>query len=264
MAAFFPRSQSKVVHRRNRSMQMQTEAGPVKLEVSYGQDATGRHWGCPIRERWGLTTHQQLSLALEDKLAFTITATASYEEAAALAQKWGVPVTDSLLHQLTRRLGSRAEAQKQEHLKTPPPETESKRAPAKLGVLMLDGWQVRQRGPGWGRQRTKKNRVEWHEWKTGGVLSAGKVRPHCRWTRGHHRQVGHRLARRPGGVWPTIALGGFAWRTGAGTEEIGGGGRSRLDLEHGPRPLAGSHRNARLLPRQRTPVVPWTGPPCRR
>jgi len=167
MAAFFPLSRSKAVHRRSRRMQMQTEAGVVKLDVPYGQDATDQHWGCPIREHWGLTTHQQLSLALEDKLAFTITATASYEEAAALAQKWGVAVTDSLLHCLTQRLGSRAETQKQEQLKTPPVEAEPKRASAKLGVLMLDGWQVRQRGPGWGRRKTKKNRVAWHEWKTG-------------------------------------------------------------------------------------------------
>ena len=107
MAAFFPLSRSRAVHRRSRPMQLLTEAGVVKLEVPYGQDATDQHWGCPIRERWGLTSHQQLSLALEDKLAFTITATASYEEAAALAQKWGVAVTDSLLHSLTQRLGAR-------------------------------------------------------------------------------------------------------------------------------------------------------------
>jgi hypothetical protein len=167
MAAFSPLSRSKVVHRRSRPMQMQTEAGVVKLEVPYGQDAADKHWGCPIREHWGLTTHQQLSLALEDKLAFTITATASYEEAAALAQKWGVPVTDSLLHCLTQRLGSRAETHKQEQLKTAPVESEPKRAPAKLAVLMLDGWQVRQRGPGWGKRKTRENRVQWHEWKTG-------------------------------------------------------------------------------------------------
>ncbi|HTB23124.1 MAG TPA: hypothetical protein VK914_10505 [bacterium] len=148
-------------------MQLRTEAGVVRLAVIYGQDTTDAHWGCPMREHWGLTSHQQLSLALEDKLAFTITATASYEEAAALAQKWGVPVTDSLLHALTRRLGSRAEQQKQQQLPHPPVEAEPQRAPAQLGVLMLDGWQVRQRGPGWGKRQTKKNRVEWHEWKTG-------------------------------------------------------------------------------------------------
>lgn len=166
MAAFSPLSRRPVMHRRRRPMQMQTEAGVVKLNVPYGQDAADQ-WGCPIREHWGLTTHQQLSLALEDKLAFPITATASYEEAAALAQEWGVPVTDSLLHSLTQRLGARAEAKKGEQLKIPPVEIEPKRAPAKLGVLMLDGWQVRQRGPGWGKRKTKENRVAWHEWKTG-------------------------------------------------------------------------------------------------
>jgi hypothetical protein len=148
-------------------MQMRTVAGVVELKVAYGQDPGDKHWGCPVRELWGLTSHQQLSLALEDKLAFTITATASYEEAAALAQKWGVPVSDSALHSLTQRLGSRAEAQIQEQLKMPPVEREPQRAPTKLAVLMLDGWQVRQRGPGWGKKKTEQNRVEWHEWKTG-------------------------------------------------------------------------------------------------
>jgi hypothetical protein len=52
-------------------------------------------------------------------------------------------------------------------LQSPPVEREPQRAPTKLAVLMLDGWQVRQRGPGWGKQKTQENRVEWHEWKTG-------------------------------------------------------------------------------------------------
>jgi hypothetical protein len=167
MAEFSPLSRQRPLHRRNRPMQMRTVAGVVELKVAYGQDPGDKHWGCPVRELWGLTSHQQLSLALEDKLAFTITATASYEEAAALAQKWGVPVSDSALHSLTRRLGSRGEAQTQEQLKMPPVEREPQRAPTKLAVLMLDGWQVRQRGPGWGKKKTEQNRVEWHEWKTG-------------------------------------------------------------------------------------------------
>jgi hypothetical protein len=120
-----------------------------------------------VREHWGLSCHQQLSLALEDKLAFTITATASYEEASALAQKWGSPVSDSALHALAQRLGARAAARRQAQLKTAPVERQPQRAPTKLAVLMLDGWQVRQRGPGWGKKRTQKPRVEWHEWKTG-------------------------------------------------------------------------------------------------
>ena len=167
MAEFSPLSGQRVVHRRQRPMQLRTVAGVVELKVAYGQDPSDRHWGCPMRELWGLTTHQQLSLALEDKLAFTITATASYEEAAALAQKWGVSVTDSTLHSLTQRLGARAEAQTQAQLKTPPVEREPQRAPTKRAVLMVDGWQVRQRGAGWGQKKTQENRVEWHEWKTG-------------------------------------------------------------------------------------------------
>lgn len=148
-------------------MQLRTVAGVVELEVLHGQDPADAHWGCPMREHWGLSQHQQLSLALEDKLAFTITATASYEEAAAVAQKWGVAVTDSALHSLAQRLGARAEARTQSELKTPPRERQPQRAPTALGVLMLDGWQVRQRGPGWGKRKTQELRVEWHEWKTG-------------------------------------------------------------------------------------------------
>jgi hypothetical protein len=148
-------------------MQLRTGVGVIELQVLHGQDPDDEHWGCPVREHWGLTTHQQLSLALEDKLAFTITATVSYEEAAAVAQKWGSPVSDSTLHALAQRLGARAEAQTQAQLQSAPAERQSQRAPMKLAVLMLDGWQVRQRGPGWGKQKTQEARVEWHEWKTG-------------------------------------------------------------------------------------------------
>ncbi len=148
-------------------MQLHTVAGVIKLEGLPGQDPADQHWGCPVREHWGLTCHQQLRLALEDKLAFTVTATASYAEAAAVAQKWGVTVDDALLHALTQRRGARAEAHPQEQLKDPPKEREPERAATPLAVLMLDGWQVRQRGPGWGKKKTKETRVEWHEWKTG-------------------------------------------------------------------------------------------------
>ena len=166
-AEFSPLSRQRLVHRRRRPMQMRTTVGVVELQVLHGQDPSDQHWGCPVREHWGLTQHQQLSLALEDKLAFTITATASYEEAAALAQKWGALVTDSALHSLAQRLGARAEARTQAQLETAPVERQPQRAPTKLAVLMLDGWQVRQRGPGWGKKKTQQTRVEWHEWKTG-------------------------------------------------------------------------------------------------
>lgn len=148
-------------------MHLRTLAGLVELSVLHGQDPSDRHWGCPIRERWGLSCHQQLSLALEDKLAFTVTATASYAEAAAVAGKWGVSVADSTLHALTQRLGAKAENHTRAALQKVPAEREPRRAATPLAVLMLDGWQVRQRGPGWGRRKTRKPRVEWHEWKTG-------------------------------------------------------------------------------------------------
>lgn len=166
-AGFFPHSAQQAVHRRPRPMRLRTAVGVVELEVVYGQDPGDGHWGCPIRECWGLSCHQQLSLALEDKLAFTVTATGSYAEAAAVADKWGVRVEDSTLHALTQRLGARAEAQTQAALKQAPQEREPQRAPTPLGVLMVDGWQVRHRGTGWGCSQSSEPRVEWHEWKTG-------------------------------------------------------------------------------------------------
>lgn len=166
-AKFSPHSGRRLVHRRRRRMQLRSAVGVIELEVLHGQDPKDRHWGCPIRECWGLSCHQQLSLALEDRLAFTVTATSSYEEAAAVAQKWGASVSSAGLHALTQRLGARAEANTQAQLESVPAEREPQRAPSQLAVLMLDGWQVRQRGPGWGRKRTQEARVEWHEWKTG-------------------------------------------------------------------------------------------------
>jgi hypothetical protein len=148
-------------------MRLSTGAGVLKLKIWYGLDPGSGRWGSPMRERWGLSPHQVMSPALEDKLAFTVTATGSYEEAAAVAQKWNCPVDDSTLHALTGRLGRRAEQQTQERLKGVARERTPQRAASKLAVFMLDGYLVRYRGPGWGKKRTKKKRVEWHEIKTG-------------------------------------------------------------------------------------------------
>jgi len=167
MARFPPHSGNRLVHRRTRTMHLRTGVGVVELRVIHGQDPGDEHWGCPIREHWGLTCHQQLSLALEDKLAFTVTATGSYADAAAVAGKWGVAVDDSTLHALTQRLGAKAEAHVQQSLQSVPAEQHPQRAPTALAVLMMDGWQVRQRGPGWGKKKTQEKRVEWHEWRVG-------------------------------------------------------------------------------------------------
>jgi len=135
-------------------MEMKTVVGVLKLKIWYGLDPGSERWGSPMRQRWSLSAHQQMSPALEDKLGFTVTATRSYEEAAVVAQKWDCPVDDSTLHALTRRLGTRAEQQTQERLKRVAREVRPERAASQLAVFMLDGYLVRYRGPGWGKKRT--------------------------------------------------------------------------------------------------------------
>jgi hypothetical protein len=141
--------------------------GELEVDVWYGQDPSDQHWGCPLRERWGLETYQRMSPLLQEKLAFTVTATGTYAEAAAVARKWGCPVEDSTLHALAQKLGERAEQQMQKRLEGLPQEKRPLQPAGGLAVLMLDGWQVRERGPGWGRKKTQQSRVEWHELKTG-------------------------------------------------------------------------------------------------
>ena len=137
------------------------------MRVAYGQDPSDRHWGSPMRERWGLSAHQRLSPGLEDKLAYFATVTGSYEAAARLAAKVGSPVEDTTIWSLVQRLGQRAEEQMEVRLQQAPPEKAPKRAASQLAVLLMDAYQVRFRGPGWGRKRTRKARVEWHEEKLG-------------------------------------------------------------------------------------------------
>lgn len=148
-------------------MHLRTVVGAIKLQVWRGKDPHNKHWGCPIREWWGLSAHQQMSIALEEKLAFTATATGTYGEAASVATKWGCPVDDSVLHALVQRLGSKAQGQTQQRLKELPQESQPRRRASELAVLMVDGWVARFRGPGWGKQNTQQERVAWHELKMG-------------------------------------------------------------------------------------------------
>jgi len=148
-------------------MQLRTVVGVIELSIWQGQDPGDRHWGCPIREWWGMKAHQQMSPALEEKLAFTATLAGSYADAALLAQKWGCAADDSVIHALVQRLGERAEVQTQQRLKQQPQERYRQRRASVLAVLLMDGWLARFRGPGWGKKKTKKARVEWHEVKTG-------------------------------------------------------------------------------------------------
>jgi len=95
-AEFSPLTGRKARHRRQRSLTLRTIVGLVKLQVWHGRDPQDEHWGCPLRERWGLTAHQQMSPALAEKLAFTATMSLSYEAAAQVAGQWGCPMDDSV------------------------------------------------------------------------------------------------------------------------------------------------------------------------
>ena len=148
-------------------MHLRTVVGVVELTIWQGQDPEDGHWGCPIRECWALGPHREMSPALEEKLAFTATLAGSYADAALLAEKWGCEVDDSVIHGLVQRLGRQAQEQTQNRLRQAPLEIEPQRRASELAVLMMDGWQARFRGPGWGKKKTKQERVEWHEMKTG-------------------------------------------------------------------------------------------------
>lgn len=114
-----------------------------------------------------MRAHQKFTPAARRRLAFTLSASGTYADAAELATEWGVPVDDSTLHALAQEAGARAEEQTLKRLETPPPQREPERAPSLLAVLMIDGCQLRYRGPGWGKEKTQEPRVAWHELKLG-------------------------------------------------------------------------------------------------
>lgn len=150
-----------------RQLTLQSSVGSIQIETDYGQGAKGGDWICPQREVWGIGAHQKITPALQDRLCFTATRTGSYRGAAEVAGKWGCGVEDSTVHALVQRVGQKAVEQREQRLKDIPQERRPERPPSELGVLLVDGWQVRHRGPGWGAKKTPQNRVEWHEMKMG-------------------------------------------------------------------------------------------------
>ena len=99
------------MHRHRHRFHLRTGAGDVQIETWQGQDPRDGHWGCPLRERWGLPPHQKVSPWWQEKLAFTVTVSTSYEAAATLLQKLGHGADDATLHALAQRLGTRAQQQ---------------------------------------------------------------------------------------------------------------------------------------------------------
>jgi len=110
-AEFFAHSQRKAHHRRRAPMHLRTSFGTVVLKVWHGKDPADGYWACPIRDCWDLSAHQQLSPALEDKLAYFGSVTVSYEAAAKLAAKVGIGVEDLTICPLVQRLGAKASVQ---------------------------------------------------------------------------------------------------------------------------------------------------------
>lgn len=159
---FFPLRQ-----RRRRPLSLRSELGEVKLLVDYGQDPLTCQWGCPLLRAWELGPHQKITPGYAEKLCFTVTATGSYEEAAQVASRWALSMDDSTLHALVQRTGERAQEQAQKRYENPPQERLPQRGASPLGVLMVDGCQLRYRGAGWGKKKTREDRVEWHELKLG-------------------------------------------------------------------------------------------------
>jgi hypothetical protein len=162
MARLFPLGQ-----RKHRKLTLRSELGNISLRVDYGLDRQTGQWLSPTLRAWGLIPHQKLMPGFAEKLCFTVTATGCYEEAAQVVSKWSGSMDDSTLHSLVQRMGSQAEEQRQKRSVQPPQERQPQRAASALAVLMVDGWQVRHRGEGWGKKRATKPRVEWHEMKTG-------------------------------------------------------------------------------------------------
>jgi len=113
--------------RKRRSLSLRSQFGDVKLVVDYGQPPQSQEWFCPVQRRWGMSPHQKITPGFAEKLCFTVTATGSYEEAAAVASQWGSAMDDSTLHAVIQRVGAQAQIQTQERLKTLPSERQPQR-----------------------------------------------------------------------------------------------------------------------------------------
>ena len=90
---------------------------------------------------------------------FHRTATGSYEEAAAVANRWGRPIDDSTLLALVQRVGARGQAQAQARYQRLPQERQPERAPSALAVANLQDASVRARVTPRHSQTTPQQRV---------------------------------------------------------------------------------------------------------
>lgn len=178
LGRFPPLTQTPLTHVSRRRLTLLTTVGEVAVEVLYGRDGAGERWLCPAREAWGLSPHQKISPELGDRLCFTATRTSSYEKAADVAEKWGCPVDDSVIHAHAQKAGElarKAEMERVKKVEWPSTREEVSREAKKNSpahpfdlVIMMDGWMNRQKGPDWGLKPPEAagERVCWREIKT--------------------------------------------------------------------------------------------------
>ena len=162
LAAVCPANGTPLQQRRWRDLQLHTVVGLIHLRVRRGYSAALGEWIGPARAAWGLAPYQRVSPELEARVCYTATAVGSYEGAAAMAQRWGSPVSDDLIHHHVQRRGAAALDS------TLPSPAVSGPEPGFSLVIMMDGWMARERGPDWGAAPRKKapERIAWHEIKS--------------------------------------------------------------------------------------------------
>jgi hypothetical protein len=162
LEALCPESGKPLTDTRWRDLQLHTVAGVIHLRVRHGYSDALRHWVCPARLAWGLEAHQRVSPELQARVCFTATEVGSYERAAVMADRWGTPVSDDLIHQHAQNRGEAARS-----LKLPPVVVPVAEPEFSL-VIMMDGWMARERGPDWGAgpRRKAPERIAWHEIKS--------------------------------------------------------------------------------------------------
>lgn len=160
--AFCPKSGELLRRRKRQRMKLITVPGRIVLQTWRGYSPALKRWVNPAREHWGLRPRQQVSPELQSRLGYNATVAGSYEKAAKMAERWGSPVSDDLVHATIQHLGRRAAG-----LKWPEPEPPGKE-PAFSLVISMDGWLVRERGPDWGASRRRKTveRMGWKEVKS--------------------------------------------------------------------------------------------------
>jgi len=164
--AVCPQSGLMLKDQRAHSFTLITICGTVTIQAIRARSPASGQWHCPVREQWGLTPNQRLSPELEKRLAHNAGATGSYEKAAELAGVWGRPISDDTVHAVVKKLGAQIAKSAPQGF-APPPEIKENQAPFSL-VIMLDGWMVRERGPGWGLENRpdELKAIEWKEVKS--------------------------------------------------------------------------------------------------